>query len=106
MRTVGVISLSVLKAITDRTLGRKVPTSYWSCVARTAPISCKAQGGVGHDEARVQVLAGGVDDVVVLLAVDLKAAADVVDFAVAEAHGTVFEDVACAEMGRGPQNEY
>ena len=40
VRTVGVISLSVLKAITDRTLGRKVPTSYWSCVARTAPISC------------------------------------------------------------------
>ena len=39
VRTVGVISLSVLNAITERTLGRKVPTSYWSWVARTAPIS-------------------------------------------------------------------
>ena len=39
VRTVGVISLSVLNAITDRTFGRNVPTSYWSWVARTAPIS-------------------------------------------------------------------
>ena len=37
-----VVTLSAAEqaAITERTLGRKVPTSYWSCVARTAPISC------------------------------------------------------------------
>ena len=61
------------------------------------------QGGVGHDEARVQVLACGVDDVVVLLTVDLETAADVIDFAVSKAHGTIFQNVACAQMGRGPQ---
>ena len=65
----------------------------------------KAQGGVGHDEAGVEVMARGVEDVVVLLAVDLKAPAHVVDFAVAEAHRAVLEDVACAEVGRGSKDE-
>ena len=32
-----------------------------------------------------------------------KAAADVIDFAVAEAHGAIFKNVACAQVGRGPK---
>ena len=66
----------------------------------------KAQGGVGHDEAGVQVLSGGVHDVVVLLAVHLEAAADVIDFAVAKAHRAILQHVARAQVGRGAQNQH
>ena len=64
------------------------------------------QGGVGHNEPRVQMLSGGVHDVVVLLAVHLKAAADVIDFAVPEPHCAIFQDVARSQVGGGAQNQH
>ena len=93
VRTVGVTSLSVLNAITERTCGLNVPVSLIISRGPNRSNFLQAQRRVGRNESRIHMLSVGDDDLIVTRAVCVLREANEVDVPVAEPNGGIVQHI-------------
>ena len=66
----------------------------------------QSKGGVGSDEAGVNVATVRFNDAVVARAIHRTCEPDVIDFSIAKTDGRIFQGVSSAQMRRAAQNQY